>query len=576
MVLGKTFVRWLATAVTVAVFAGTLSSCGEESESVTLRRDTTQTSLYATSTQPETEESQSSIAPATAGPASSATTKPVGGAEITTRPEVIDNIKNLIIGVEYAVPGLAKTYAQLGISGVKYYPDSFGWGKMQSGPNAEIDFSVMDAYVREYQSAGFRDLVIALKSASSWASKHPLNNFSPKPQYEQDYAQWIRSVAERYDADGKNDMPGLSAAVTLFEIGVEFSSYEPESPEDYLHMLELAYKAAHEANPQARIMHAAFLVSGAFVNNPAPADYERSFNGVDKRIMTHSLEDMRKILDRPALFDMVNMHALAYPGEIEQTIAWLRYEMHRRGYDKPIFISDTAVNPFLGYGSAMITAGAPAKLPILSPPATETDRERLKAYFTDLINKDTRSLAWVHAFCAADMVKKIVIAADADAYAINTAFMEEFEPGKSMLFGAAAGNCSWSGMTLTKVSGPNGQRSVTEIRPSFYAVKQLAAHLYGYTDIERILTADKGVRLYRISADGGSFYVVWYEPTVLVLPGDPPAKKTVNVSGLPENIRVEFMIARGGQTKADTVSRKTQNGKAAVEITEYPCYIIPG
>lgn len=86
--------------------------------------------------------------------------------------------------------------------------------------------------------------------------------------------------------------------------------------------------------------------------------------------------------------------------------------MNQRQYDKPIVISDTAVSPFIGYGSAFVTSGAPSRLAIVFPPAHEEDRERLKVYFLKLIEGDQASIQWVHAFCAADMVKKVVIAAE--------------------------------------------------------------------------------------------------------------------------------------------------------------------
>ena len=56
---------------------------------------------------------------------------------------------------------------------------------------------------------------------------------------------------ERYDDDGQQDMPGLRYPVRIFEIGTEFSSYEPESVEEYLEVLQACYKAAHAASNRA-------------------------------------------------------------------------------------------------------------------------------------------------------------------------------------------------------------------------------------------------------------------------------------------------------------------------------------
>ncbi|MBI5047162.1 hypothetical protein HZC07_05550, partial [Candidatus Micrarchaeota archaeon] len=86
----------------------------------------------------------------------------------------------IIIGMEYATLGYANIFAPLGISGVKFYPEQIAWGNMQRSPKSSIDFTTLDKLVREYQAAGFTNIVIALKSKSSWASKDQVNNPSPK------------------------------------------------------------------------------------------------------------------------------------------------------------------------------------------------------------------------------------------------------------------------------------------------------------------------------------------------------------------------------------------------------------
>lgn len=82
----------------------------------------------------------------------------------------------ILIGVEYAYPGGAKTFAQLGVPMAKLYPDSITWGDMQRGPGQPIDFSKMDRFVTEYQAAGFTEIVLVLKSHSRWASINYLLN----------------------------------------------------------------------------------------------------------------------------------------------------------------------------------------------------------------------------------------------------------------------------------------------------------------------------------------------------------------------------------------------------------------
>src|SRR3990170_4525936 len=102
----------------------------------------------------------------------------------------------------------------------------------------------------------------------------------------------------------------------------------------------------HRANEAVIVAHAAFLTTLAFADNPDPSEYETAFAGLPDQ--THSLADIRQVLDRPDFFDVVNMHSLGDPYEIEAIVSWLNYEMARRGYQKGIIISDTATTPFIG------------------------------------------------------------------------------------------------------------------------------------------------------------------------------------------------------------------------------------
>ncbi len=180
--------------------------------------------------------------------------------------------KGIIVGLEYAgldspnyVKGMAGALGATGMPGMKHYAKAIAWGEMQKGPNKPINFSKLDLFVREYQKVGFTELTVALKSHSKWADKDG-NNFkstnpTPKKKFKKLYHKWIHDVVERYDGDGNHDMPGLRWPVRYYEIGSEFSSYEPEPVVEYLHMLTLAYKAAHQVYSDVLIAHAAFLTT---------------------------------------------------------------------------------------------------------------------------------------------------------------------------------------------------------------------------------------------------------------------------------------------------------------------------
>ncbi|MCD1294499.1 hypothetical protein CUJ83_05730 [Methanocella sp. CWC-04] len=489
--------------------------------------------------------------------------------------DIISKVYNgsIIIGIEYAMPGMAETFSELGVDAVKYYPDEISWERMQETRYSPIDFRRMDRFVREYQDAGFKDLVITLKTEGSWAIKDPIRNYSPKPENLDDYEKWVRAIVERYDKDGTDDMPGLKEPVMLYEIGSQFSDLEPEPAYDYIIMLERAYRAAHNASDDVIVTHAAFIVTTAFKDDPGPGDYEASFDSVDKRIMSHSLSDIRKVLDRPDIFDAVNFHAVGDPYEIEKTVKWLDYEMDQRGYKKPVIIGDTAATPFIAWGPATVWDKEPSRMGILIPPATEEDRYRLSKFFQRLIEGDKDTRNWTQSFVASDMVKKVIVASEQDVMLIDTALMEDLTLFKSELYRGASGISPWGGMALTNISTSDQERTIIELRPLFYALKQLNKNIGDYTSVERVPTSDDSIRLYKYNKDNRTVWVAWYEPGKLLLPGDEVAPQQLQVVTNATSIVVERSIVRKGQVWPDMDIVKPENGIAVIDIDTEPAYI---
>ncbi|MBI2845067.1 MAG: hypothetical protein HYX86_00830, partial [Chloroflexi bacterium] len=105
---------------------------------------------------------------------------------------------SILIGTEYILidnpartMNLAEMLAPIGLAVAKPLPEHIEWGKMQPSPDAPIDFDSLDNFVRQFQAAGFTELILALKSHSPWASKSyglfVQANDSPKAEYMDDY-----------------------------------------------------------------------------------------------------------------------------------------------------------------------------------------------------------------------------------------------------------------------------------------------------------------------------------------------------------------------------------------------------
>jgi len=449
----------------------------------------------------------------------------------------------IIIEAPWRVSPLADLLEPLGLTAAKPLPENFAWGKMQSSPEADLDFTNLDNFVNQFQSQGIETLVLGLRSLNDWASKDvrvegalfPLKG-GIKEEYLDEYEAWVTAIVERYDGDGVSDLPGLRAPIRYYEVGVEFSSYEPEPVEEYLQILELSYRAAHAAYPDVLIAHVAFLATPALFETLAPSEYESAFALLEDQ--THPLADMRAILDRPDLFDVLNIHSLGHPYEIEAIIDWLNYETGQRGYQKPVMISDTGSTPFIAWGPATVCDRPQNQMGRLVPPATEADRCRLADYFTRLVGADIATLQWTREFIAKDTVKRVVVAAEQGVVLINTAFTEDLLLLKLGLAQAGAGTAAWAGLV---------DFDKKELRPVFYALQQLIAEMDSYTRISRVLFEDPGVRLYELEKEGQPAWIAWYDPGKLYLPDDSLPQTTLQFDFGAAKVTVsEIAIAAGG------------------------------
>jgi hypothetical protein len=288
--------------------------------------------------------------------------------------------------------------------------------------------------------------------------------------------------------------------------------------------------------------------------------------------MYHSLSDIRAVFDRSDIFDLVNVHSLGDPSEIEPMMQWLRYEMGQRGYEKQVIISDTAITPFIAWGAASICKGKDLGLTVL--PALEDDRCVIAEHFTKLINNDVNETRWTQKFVAEDFVKRSVIAAESGVHLINLAFMEDLNLLKSPILKAGAGNSAWGGMTLTFTNILDQERTIKEIRPSFYALKQLQAHLSGYNEIERLDLSDQSVRVYKISKPSGDVIIGWYDPGKLVLQNTfVSGKGGVQIPIVGGEASMEKAITKFGQRVSSNETLVVNNGFVSVDLDTTPIYI---
>ncbi|MFC1768971.1 hypothetical protein ACFLZX_04370 [Nanoarchaeota archaeon] len=525
-----------------------------------------------------------------------------GGPSLSPFDPVYYTSNELKIGMEYVKVRLQRNSERplrmsgMGIPTVKPNHTPFEWQVLQPRLNEDINFQVIDEYVRDYQEVGFTDLVLPLVSWHEDASKEYktlLNpgNPTPKPtdyqyNYEQLYWNLIHDIVERYDNDSIDDMPGLRHPVDIIEIGVEFSTFEPEPVEDYIRMLTNASDAAHTASDTVQIAHSAFLTTNVFKDHPAPSEMEEAWNAIDRRIEIKSLEDTRTLLDNSDLFDIVDLHTYGY-NEMDDQMAWIKDEMDQRGINKPIIFGDAYPNGRIGWGSATIVPQgcncdnsnppdprcdcynqACGGAGIIIVPTENDDRCQIKDVIVAALNGDQDADDWMRKTVASDSVKMAVIAASWDVHLINLGWAEGmYELGGGGL--AIIGTSAW-GDTIDCKNWKCDEDNV-EYYPNFYAIKQLQEKIRGYESFQRVFYQDPNIRLYRVTDNEVEFWIAWYEPASSYVYGDPIPSGELTYSNLDHSYSVEEMAIDSGQPRTEIYN--PVEGVVRIPLDVYPVYI---
>ncbi len=490
----------------------------------------------------------------------------------------------IVLGAEYGSLGQEVPLGLTKISGVKISPSAYTrWDQIQpcvNGVPQAPNFANLDKVIKKYQSQGMKNIVIGLDPKSTCASQNvgTTSNprYLPKAQYAQTYQSLVKTLVERYDKDGNADMPknfdgSLLYPVKYYEVGIEFSSYLPDPASEYVTFLQTTYTTIHQAYPSAVVLHSPFLTTKAFELNPSSSEYSSAFSRVPDK--THSLSDMRAVLDHPESFDMLNVHSLGDPYEIESMVSWLNWEASQRSSkytkQKQIMISDTGVTPFIAWGPATQCTGT---VGAVVDPAQTSDRCRAAAYFSKLQSNDASTVAWVHGFVASDLVKRAVIAADQNIVQINLAFTNDFPS-----IAAGSGNNAWAGMMeLSSYADAKNCAPFFKCRASLWSLKQLQSKIGSYNQLSRIDVGDPNARVYLFMKGNTPVWVAWYEnPKQLLLPGDELPSVTIPLSVVTSKVNIEKVITKDGVNPAVEVQLlDAPKGIAQVTLTNTPVYIM--
>jgi hypothetical protein len=217
-------------------------------------------------------------------------------------------------------------------TGATWFRPNFGyfvWGVMQKNENAQIDFSKTDEVVANSQKEGLH-LIVTLFPYADWDQKEKgekcrvlssdsslpmtkggfttpgLTYYRCNPSDWIAYQKWLTALVERYDGDGKDDMPRLEYPVNYYEIlnepdltlgpgGDGGTVYYLDTPENYAVLLQKSYSTIKSADNRSQVVIAAL------------AGVQPQFTKYWERIFA-----VPKIAD---YFDIANIHCISAPNQ---------------------------------------------------------------------------------------------------------------------------------------------------------------------------------------------------------------------------------------------------------------------
>ena len=188
----------------------------------------------------------------------------------------LSTIPKEILASHFGFVGAAVSYDEMTRLGIKWdrpHPGPFTWNGIER-QKGTYSWYEPDRLVQQNQSFNLATLATIWPftgwDQASWGDigatrtifEERLGRGRRKPYDMDAYRKFVLSLVERYDGDGKDDMPGLKLPIKYWEIGNEPSMQKGEmtffndTPEDYLEILKVTYEVVKEADPEAKVLHA--------------------------------------------------------------------------------------------------------------------------------------------------------------------------------------------------------------------------------------------------------------------------------------------------------------------------------
>jgi len=438
----------------------------------------------------------------------------------------------------------------------------------------DYDWVTLDDGVRKWQHFGVH-IVMTFFSHNGWATASPsgkenvylkgplkvlkeLTDYLPKPEHMQDYRDYIFNLVERYDGDGKDDMPGLRFPVLHYQIGNEYNNeaFWAGSVEEYKLYLMESYKAAKAANPNVKI-----LLSGVNFEEHS-GFYEEQMEPPTQKFIAQNVETspaMTALAKRMTDFSLKSITYCDFYDILD--VRWPYYGVIKRGQqelkkagckDKPIWSAEAYSHfPLIPDNTVATGFLVPYPGPSKSKQYLRILKQKNHPQF-DKVN------AWYRGLQAAHLVKQLMVALSAGA--------------EKIMMGYASDTQTLLAPTIMPIDGLRSN-TFNKLWPVSYAYKQVIEKLDGLKTCQR-LSMPQGVYVYENTLKSGKkVLIAFYDDYVGQNEGEPTATKPFELPFAGKEATVTDVITGLAQTEAKVQQVKAQNGKLPLLLTEYPGFI---
>ena len=223
--------------------------------------------------------------------------------------------------------------AELSIRWDRPHPGPFIWGRIEPG-EGKYSWWEADRYVQTTQDLSFVTLATIWPFAewdqANWGGvsttgiifEQELGTGRRKPYNMDAYRRFVCALVERYNGDGKDDMPGQKYPIKHWEVSNEpslqsdFHTFFNGSSEDYLEVLKVTYQAIKGTDPEAKVLHA-----GAAGMEP------------------HMISFWEPVLERGnQYFDIANIHSIGASEELY--VPEFAKFLSKYNINKPIWVTE--------------------------------------------------------------------------------------------------------------------------------------------------------------------------------------------------------------------------------------------